>query len=77
MTFLVLYVDAILFMGNYIPTLQDVKSWLGKCFIMKDLGKVTYILGIRIYKYKTKYLTRLEYIIGEFQENGFSHTSYC
>ncbi|GKA42156.1 retrotransposon protein, putative, ty1-copia subclass [Tanacetum coccineum] len=36
-TFLILYVDDILIMGNNIPMLQDVKSYLGKCFAMKDL----------------------------------------
>ncbi|KAI3790231.1 hypothetical protein L2E82_03122 [Cichorium intybus] len=38
-TFLVLYVDDILLMGNDISTLQNVKAWLGKCFAMKDLGE--------------------------------------
>nr|GEW69844.1 hypothetical protein [Tanacetum cinerariifolium] len=38
-TFLILYVDDILIMGNNIPTLQDVKSYLGRCFAMKDLGE--------------------------------------
>ena len=47
--FLVLYVDDILLIGNDIPTLQNVKSWLGKCFSMKDLGEAAYILGIKIY----------------------------
>ena len=42
--FLVLYVDDILLIGNDILTLQSVKSWLGKCFSMKDLGKAAYIL---------------------------------
>ncbi|GKB96320.1 retrotransposon protein, putative, ty1-copia subclass [Tanacetum coccineum] len=48
-TFLILYVDDILIMGNNIPMLQDVKSYLGKCFAMKDLGEAAYILGIKIY----------------------------
>ena len=48
--FLVLYVDDILFIGNDIPALQNVKSWLGNYFSMKDLGEVTYILGIKIYE---------------------------
>ena len=48
--FLVLYVDDILLIGIDIPTLQQVKSWLGKCFSMKDLGAAAYILGIRIYR---------------------------
>ncbi|GJY48108.1 retrotransposon protein, putative, ty1-copia subclass [Tanacetum coccineum] len=47
-TFLILYVDDILIMGNNIPMLQDVKSYLGKCFAMKDLGKAAYIHGIKI-----------------------------
>ena len=47
-SFLVLYVDDITLIGNDFPTLQEVKSWLGKCFAMKDLGEAAYILGIRI-----------------------------
>ena len=43
--FLVLYVDDILLIGNDIPTLEIVKSWLGKSFSMKDLGEAAYILG--------------------------------
>nr|GEW51594.1 hypothetical protein [Tanacetum cinerariifolium] len=35
--FLILYVNDILLMGNNIPMLQDVRSWLGRCFAMKDL----------------------------------------
>ncbi|KAI3766855.1 hypothetical protein L2E82_16930 [Cichorium intybus] len=58
-TFLVLYVDDILLMGNDVPTLQDVKSWLGKCFAMKDLGEAAYILGIRILRDKKKRLIGL------------------
>ncbi|GJZ36977.1 zinc finger, CCHC-type containing protein [Tanacetum coccineum] len=46
-TFLILYVDDILIMGNNIPMLQDVKSYLGRCFVMKDLGEAAYILGIK------------------------------
>ncbi|GJX67357.1 retrotransposon protein, putative, ty1-copia subclass [Tanacetum coccineum] len=49
-TFLILYVDDILIMGNNISMLQGVKSYLGRCFAMKDLGKAAYILGIKIYK---------------------------
>ncbi|GJT09156.1 retrotransposon protein, putative, ty1-copia subclass [Tanacetum coccineum] len=30
--------------------LQDVKSYLGNCFAMKDLGEAAYILGIKIYR---------------------------
>nr|GFC76206.1 retrotransposon protein, putative, Ty1-copia subclass [Tanacetum cinerariifolium] len=39
--------------------LQSVKTYLGKCFAMKDLGKVAYILGIRIYRDISKRLIGL------------------
>ncbi|GJV42317.1 retrotransposon protein, putative, ty1-copia subclass [Tanacetum coccineum] len=57
--FLVLYVDDILLIGNDIPTLQSVKDWLRKCFAMKDLGDATYILGIKIYRDRSKRLIGL------------------
>ncbi|GKD36586.1 retrotransposon protein, putative, ty1-copia subclass [Tanacetum coccineum] len=58
-TFLILYVDDILIMGNNIPMLQDVKSYLGRCFAMKDLGETTYILGIKIYRDRSRWLIGL------------------
>ncbi|KAJ9538811.1 hypothetical protein OSB04_031544 [Centaurea solstitialis] len=58
-TFLVLYVDDILLIGNDVPTLQSVKSWLSKCFQMKDLGEAAYILGIKIYRNRSKGLIGL------------------
>ena len=57
--FLVLYVDDILLIGNDVPTLQSVKSWLGKCFSMKDLGEAAYILGIKIYRDRSQQLLGL------------------
>ncbi|GKD89719.1 retrotransposon protein, putative, ty1-copia subclass [Tanacetum coccineum] len=39
--------------------LQDVKSWLGKCFSMKDLGKAAYILGIKTYQDRSRRLISL------------------
>ncbi|KAJ9536490.1 hypothetical protein OSB04_un000327 [Centaurea solstitialis] len=58
-TFLVLYVDDILLIGNNVPTLQSVKSWLSKCFQMKDLEEAAYILGIKIYRNRSKRLIGL------------------
>ncbi|GJV45358.1 retrotransposon protein, putative, ty1-copia subclass [Tanacetum coccineum] len=56
---LILYVDDILLMGSNISMLQDVKSYLGKCFAMKDLGDAAYILGIKIYRDRSKRLIGL------------------
>ena len=57
--FLVLYVDDILLIGNDVPILQNVKSWLGSHFSMKDLGEAAYILGIKIYRDRSKRLIGL------------------
>ncbi|GKA12917.1 retrotransposon protein, putative, ty1-copia subclass [Tanacetum coccineum] len=45
--------------GNHIPSLQSVKSYLGKCFAMKDLEEASFILGIKIYRDRSKRLIRL------------------
>nr|GEW14734.1 hypothetical protein [Tanacetum cinerariifolium] len=58
-TFLILYVDDIIIMENHIPSLQSVKSYLGKCFAMKYLGEAIFILGIKIYRDRSKQLIRL------------------
>nr|GEX29443.1 retrotransposon protein, putative, Ty1-copia subclass [Tanacetum cinerariifolium] len=58
-TFLILYVNDILIMGNHIPMLQDVESYLGRCFAMKNLGEAAYILGIQIYRDRSKQLIGL------------------
>ncbi|GJR05319.1 retrotransposon protein, putative, ty1-copia subclass [Tanacetum coccineum] len=42
-----------------IKSLQSVKNYLGKCFSMKDLGEATFILGIKIYRDRSKRLIRL------------------
>ena len=57
--FLVLYIDDILLIGNDIPTLLSVKQWLGKCFVMKHLGEAETILGIRIYRDRSRRLLGL------------------
>ncbi|GJU16475.1 retrotransposon protein, putative, ty1-copia subclass [Tanacetum coccineum] len=57
--FLILYVDDIIIMGDHIPSLQSVKDYLGKCFAMKDLGEAAFILGIKIYRDRSKRLIGL------------------
>nr|GEU92521.1 hypothetical protein [Tanacetum cinerariifolium] len=58
-TFLILYVDEIIIMGNNISSLQSVKTYLGKCFAIKYLGEATFILGIKIYRDRSKQLIGL------------------
>jgi hypothetical protein len=54
--FLVLYVNAILLIRNDIPMMKAVKSLLRKSFSMKDFREATCILGIKIYRDRSKRL---------------------
>ena len=54
LTFLVLYVDDILLIGNDVGMMTSMKVWLSKTFSMKDLGQATYNLGIRVYRDRSK-----------------------
>ena len=54
-----LYVDNILLLKNDIPILQSVKLWLSSQFSIKDLGEASYILGMKIYKDRSRRLLRL------------------
>jgi Reverse transcriptase (RNA-dependent DNA polymerase) len=56
---LVLFVDDILLIGNDILMLDSVKSSLNRIFSMKDLDEATYILGIRIFRKRSKRLIGL------------------
>ena len=57
--FLVLYVDAILLIGNNIKLLKNVKEYLNKSFSMKVLGEAAFILGIKIYRDRSRRLIGL------------------
>jgi len=57
--FLILYVDDILLIGNDVQMLSSVKEWLGNHFQMKDLGNAQRILGIRIYRDRSKRILAL------------------
>lgn len=57
--FLVLYVDDILMFGNDLGMLTIVKLWLSKIFLMKDMDDASYILGIKIYRDRSRRLIGL------------------
>ena len=57
--FLILYVDDILLIGNDIEFLDSIKGYLNKKFLMKDIGEAAYILGIKIYRDRSRRLIRL------------------
>ncbi|KAK8547442.1 hypothetical protein V6N12_031579 [Hibiscus sabdariffa] len=41
------------------PTLQSIKTWLSSCFSMTDLGEAAYILGVKIYRDRSRRLLGL------------------
>ena len=57
--FLILYVDDILLIGNDIEFLNTIKESLKISFAMKDLGEAAYILGIKIYRDRSRRLIGL------------------
>ena len=52
--FLILYVDDLLLIENDIEFLDSIKGYLNKSFSMKDLDKAAYILGIKIYRDRSR-----------------------
>nr|GEV00916.1 hypothetical protein [Tanacetum cinerariifolium] len=51
----------IIIIGNHILSLQSVKSYLEKCFAMKDLGEAAFVLGIKFYRDRSERLIELSW----------------
>ena len=72
-SFIILYVDDILLIGNDIEFPDSIKGYLNMSFSMKDLGEAAYILGIKIYRDRSRCLIRfsmstyLDKILKEFK----------
>jgi hypothetical protein len=64
-------VDDILLIGNDIPMMEVIKSSLRKNFSMKDLGEAAYILGIKIYRDRSKRLIGLRQDVESVQYARF------
>jgi hypothetical protein len=54
--FLVLYVDDILLIGNDVKMINSVKEYLNSKYSMKDMGEAAYVLGIKIYRDRSRHL---------------------
>jgi hypothetical protein len=55
-SFLVLYVDDILLIGNDVKMLNSVKEYLNNNFSIKYMGEAAYVLGIKIYRDRSRRL---------------------
>ncbi|KAL0455141.1 UNVERIFIED_CONTAM: hypothetical protein Slati_0853300 [Sesamum latifolium] len=63
--YLVLYVYDILLIENDVKMLGDIKAWLSTQFSLKDMSEASYILGIKIYRDRSRRmlgLTQSSYI---------------
>ena len=56
--FLILYVDDILLIKIDTEFLDSIKGYLNKNFSMEDLDEASYILGIKIYRDRSRCLLR-------------------
>jgi len=54
-----LYVDDILIAGNNKEMIDTTKKWLSSNFEMKDMGKASYVLGVKIIRDRAKRLLGL------------------
>ncbi|KAL0420305.1 UNVERIFIED_CONTAM: Retrovirus-related Pol polyprotein from transposon TNT 1-94 [Sesamum latifolium] len=61
--YLVLYVNDILLIGNDVKVLSDIKAWLSTQFSMKDMGESSYILGIKIYRDRSRRMPDVAYAL--------------
>ena len=65
--------DDILLIGNDIEFLDSIKGHFNKNFSMKDLGEAAYILGIKIYRDRSRRLiglsqsTYLDKVLNKFK----------
>ncbi|KAL0405390.1 UNVERIFIED_CONTAM: Retrovirus-related Pol polyprotein from transposon TNT 1-94 [Sesamum latifolium] len=48
------FMSMILLIENDIKMLGDIKAWLSTQFSMKDMGEASYILGIKIYRDRSR-----------------------
>ncbi|KAL9266918.1 Retrovirus-related Pol polyprotein from transposon TNT 1-94-like protein, partial [Drosera capensis] len=73
--FLVLCVDDILLASNDIELLHETKRFLSKKFEMKDLGDVSFVLGIQIHRDRLKGDTPVakgdKFSLNQCPKNGF------
>lgn len=72
-TLILVYVDDILICGNSEKEIQSIKSMLSATFHMKDLGSVSYFLGLKISRSPSGFFgSQKKYCIDLLKEYGVS-----
>ena len=66
-----IYVDDLIVCGNDMKLVTKFKEYLGRCFRMKDLGKLKYFLGIEVGRGEEGFmLTQRKYALDIIEETG-------
>lgn len=73
-TYLLVYVDDVLVVGNNADEIRRVKEHLNEKFSIKDLGYVKYFLGVEIIKTDNGlFLNQRKYILDILSDASMSH----
>ena len=73
-----IYVDDLLVCGNDMKILVKFKEYLGRCFHMKDLGKLKYFLGIKVGRGAEGFMiTQRKYTLDLIAEAGLLGVKPC
>jgi Reverse transcriptase (RNA-dependent DNA polymerase) len=68
---ILLYVDDIIITGNNNEEIKEIKQYLKREFDIKDLGKLSYFLGIEIaHSSKGLFLSQRKYVLNLLKETG-------
>lgn len=71
MTLVLIYVDDLLITGNSTASISELKKFLASNFHMKDLGPVTYFLGLEIDRSSNGFfISQKKYVLDLLQEFG-------
>lgn len=75
---LLLYVDDIILTGNNLLLIQQTITALGREFDMKDLGKLTYFLGLQVqYTSSGIHVNQSKYAADLLAKAGMTHCKPC
>lgn len=73
-TLILIYVDDLLLCGSSLPHLTEIQNLLSQTFKMKDLGPVSYFLGLEIHRSAAGFfLSQHKYCTDILKEHGLLH----
>lgn len=75
---LAIYVDDVILASNSEKAIKDIKNYLDKCFSIKDLGRLKYIMGLEVARNNNGiHLYQRKYTLDLLAEYGFLDSKPC